>query len=944
MQLLREVDGNSDKTPLLASKLRPPRLRKVLARSRLLSRAEPGAGLKLVNICAGPGFGKTTLMAQIAQSCEGHSVWYQVDNLDCDTSVFIRHLVSGVTHACDLNAVRTHSRINETSDFIREGENILAILLDELGQQTQKPLLICFDDFHLFDKASQTPRLVDYLVRNLPENLSIVIASRVAPTLALGRLRAQGAVCDFGEKDLKFSLDELSGLLAQWKIESSASVLHQAYTSTEGWAAGLVLTESCLRSGNEAPHLFKKRHMQQAVYEYLAEEVLNNQTAETRELLLHMALIDPVDPTVCRTALDTESAESVLARAEQNNLFTTRLDDANLYRFHPLFREFLLSQLTLEIGIKAVNRRREIFAEAFRSAGKDHYAIEQYLESGNYKKAIALIEIQAEEMVKKAEYETLGRWLDSLNLKELPVNIKIYKGILLVSKGKFHKAAKILKEIQSRLTVKDINGLCRARIAYAECLCELGKSDQAIDILNASLDISMPPQLRLEVLRQLGKCYWVTFNDESLNACCEMASQIECDQDTPFADGLKFALSMKSLRQGNFSKAYHLLTDYTDDEELTESQKNIRMNNIASCLMMMGRYSDARALVEKCKERIDAQGEIKLLPRVLDTLGCLLIAEGFIDRGKYMLNLALEKLQDIEQNRSELSAGILCHLGTLARRSGDYEKAFEFHSKSVSISNSLSEIFEVAMGTVNMAADMVRQLRFTEAEEYFEKAEDAANKHNLQYVQTFVDFSRAWSSHLLDEKEGECKYIASALKRAKKFHHNHFMIQEGRVSMPLFSTALENGIEVDYVYKVLVKIGEDSLPLIEKFICHKDPLMRKKAAFSIDKIGSSGALALLRRMRYDSDEQVRSFVNKSLIRLRENLNSHLEILTPRESEVLKCLAEGLSNVQIAERLFISERTVKTHIANIFRKLGFTKRLDAALYYRQLEEKSTTLQD
>ena len=79
-----------------------------------------------------------------------------------------------------------------------------------------------------------------------------------------------------------------------------------------------------------------------------------------------------------------------------------------------------------------------------------------------------------------------------------------------------------------------------------------------------------------------------------------------------------------------------------------------------------------------------------------------------------------------------------------------------------------------------MAADMVRQLRFTEAEEYFEKAENAAKKHNLQYVQTFIDFSRAWSSHLLEEKEGECKYIASALKRAKKFHHNHFMIQEGR--------------------------------------------------------------------------------------------------------------------------------------------------------------------
>ena len=253
---------------------------------------------------------------------------------------------------------------------------------------------------------------------------------------------------------------------------------------------------------------------------------------------------------------------------------------------------------------------------------------------------------------------------------------------------------------------------------------------------------------------------------------------------------------MRSLCHGNFPKAYHLLTQHFDVEDLTESQKNIRMNNIASCLMMMGRYSDARLLIDKCKERIDQQREIKLLPVVLDTLGCLLIAEGDCIRGESILQLALEKIQEIEQSRSHRNATTICHIGTLARRSGDYDSAFELHSKSVSISNSSSELYEVAMGTANMAADMVRQLRFTEAEEYFEKAENAAKKHNLQYVQTFIDFSRAWSSHLLEEKEVECKYIASALKRAKKFHHNHFMIQEGRVSLPLFSTALENGLRL----------------------------------------------------------------------------------------------------------------------------------------------------
>ncbi len=54
-------------------------------------------------------------------------------------------------------------------------------------------------------------------------------------------------------------------------------------------------------------------------------------------------------------------------------------------------------------------------------------------------------------------------------------------------------------------------------------------------------------------------------------------------------------------------------------------------------------------------------------------------------------------------------------------------------------------------------------------------------------------------------------------------------------------------------------------------------------------------------------------------------------LTKREGEILRLLTSGGTNKEIAQALFISEKTVKCHLNNIFRKLNFTRRLDAVLY-------------
>jgi DNA-binding CsgD family transcriptional regulator len=61
---------------------------------------------------------------------------------------------------------------------------------------------------------------------------------------------------------------------------------------------------------------------------------------------------------------------------------------------------------------------------------------------------------------------------------------------------------------------------------------------------------------------------------------------------------------------------------------------------------------------------------------------------------------------------------------------------------------------------------------------------------------------------------------------------------------------------------------------------------------------------------------------------------NLSLLTPREREVLKLIAQGLSNGEIASTLFISEHTVKNHVSNIYRKLGDNDRTRVALLARE----------
>ncbi len=586
----------------LPGKLRPPRLRGTLMRPRLMPQIFPGSGPQVVNICAGPGYGKTTLMAQIAKIFDGKSVWYQVGSQDRDPAVFLRHLTAGVNHALGKGESHRLSRFGNAANIVRDGENIIMALIDELSEHPADSLLLCFDDFHLFSQKDRVPHLIDILAQNLPENVGIIIASREAPKLSLGRLRSQGLLSDIRERDLEFSFDELSDLMYNWDIEASEATLHQVHKSTGGWAAGLVLMENHLRSSDEIPDLFADRQIQQNVYEYLAEEVLQALPEEMQDFLKRVSLVDPIEPAICSAALGIEGAGKMLAQAERSNLFTSCLDDVDSYRFHPLFKDFLLTHFRREQG-EEVQKLRISFAQAYKRSGKKREAIHQFLEADCHKEAVELIEEIGEEMLNDAAYKTLEEWFVFLNLADLTPALKTLNAYTMISRGKYHQALKSLESTERELQPEDLYLTCRLRMGMAECFRELGESDEAIEILRPFLENkSLPPALKLEVVYRLSSCYLVRFDLEGIYACNELASKIDIAHLSK-APNYELMIAVQYLHEGDFPNAEKLHSKMYSENNYRSCQ-SVFMNNRASCLMMVGKYEEALIIANKCNERV----------------------------------------------------------------------------------------------------------------------------------------------------------------------------------------------------------------------------------------------------------------------------------------------------------------------------------------------------
>src|SRR5256884_627714 len=285
-----------------------------------------------------PGAGKTTLVASYLAARPVRSLWYQVDGGDADLATFFYYL--------GVSAPRRRRPLPLLTPEYLQGLSIFARrFFRELYGRLKPPFALVFDNYQEAPATSPLHEVMREALGEIPPGGHVIFISRAEPVPALARLRTQRAMEMLDWSQLRLTHAEATGLVrrlapGRWSRQTIRS-LHE---SADGWCAGLVLLlDQFRREGRTA--LGPGRASSDVLFDYFTGEIFKKADAETREVLLQTAHLPRVTASMAAALTGRPEAGQILAQLHRQNYFTNRTTTAEpVYEYHPLFREFLLSQ------------------------------------------------------------------------------------------------------------------------------------------------------------------------------------------------------------------------------------------------------------------------------------------------------------------------------------------------------------------------------------------------------------------------------------------------------------------------------------------------------------------------------------------------------------------------------------------------------------------------
>ena len=398
---------------VLESKLTPPPRRGMVPRGALLNRLEDSATTPVVTICAPPGYGKTTLLADWAERDSRPFAWLSIDGRDNDPAV----LLSYIAVALDRHEAVDHTVFGALTS---PGASIMADIVPRLGAALSTrahPVVVALDDFHLL----HNPECLDavaVLVEHLPARSQIVIASRGELPLRLGRLRAEGRLAEIGRNDLAMGHQEAGSLLRAANVELPEADVAELTRRTEGWPVALYLAALAVKArGKDTGVALERRD--RLLVDYLQSVLLSRLSPTEVRFLTRTAVLDRLSGPLCDAVLHTTGSAEVLASLERSNLLVIPLDHhREWYRYHHLFRELLRAGLERNEPelVRELNLRAATWCE---HNDLPETAIEYAMAAGDADQVARLLERLAFPVHRSGRDTTLQSWFGWLETNGL---------------------------------------------------------------------------------------------------------------------------------------------------------------------------------------------------------------------------------------------------------------------------------------------------------------------------------------------------------------------------------------------------------------------------------------------------------------------------------------------------------------------------------------------
>ena len=882
--------------PILATKLYiPPARERLVVRPRLIKRLNEGLHRKLTLISAPAGFGKTTLLSEWVARCERPVAWLSLDEGDNDPARFLTYLVSTLQRVTP--NIGAGVLVVLQSPQPPPAEPILTSLLNEITTVAVNFVLV-LDDYHVID-SKPIDKALTFLIEHLPPQMHLVIATREDPDLPLPRLRASDQLTELRATDLRFTASEAAEFLNQvMGLSLSAEDLAALEARTEGWIAGLQLAAISMQGQKDTTSFIKSfTGSHHFVMDYLVEEVLQRQPERIQMFLLRTSILNRLCGPLCDAVLLDPSApgQETLEYLEQANLFLIPLDnERRWYRYHHLFADLLRQRLhqNIDTSTEAAKDRtltRELHIRASQWYEDHDLPMEAFHHAAAAKdieRAERLIEGKGMPLHLSGGVAPILEWLESLPTEVLNARPSLWRrhaGLLLINGQtagvgeKLQAAEAALAAILQGKEPDDETRNIIGQIASARATLALTRYD--VDTMLAQSSRALE-YLHPDSLFTRSTALWVMGFAQILRGDRVAAREALTEAiSLSKTSGAMFTMILATIGLGNVQER---------DNELYQAAETYRR-----VLEWAGDHP----------QQIIHEAHLGLA-RVLYEWNDLDAAERHAEQS---LILARQYEQVIDRF-------IMCEvfLARLKLARGDVDGAAAILAKtdqSVREHNFVHRVSEVA------AAQVLTSLQ----QGNLTVAAHLAQTHSLPISQARVDLAQGDPAAALVVLEQWRQQV-----EAKDWKDERLKV------MVLQAVALYAHAEEDKARQVLNEALVLAEPggFIRIFVDEGDQI-----AELLTRLKAEGG-----RMQEYIHKLLAAFANPGQAlpsALTRSAQPLIEPLSQRELEVLRLIAEGLSNDEISKRLFLALDTVKGHNRKIFDKLQVQRRTEAVARAREL---------
>jgi len=863
-------------------------------RALLKSVGVPLPSKRLTLVTAPPGYGKTTILAQWSSQTDAKTVWLSLDQRD-NTK---HRLLTCLVEACEWAGVGAVNAGQKRGEDV-SADSLMARLLNGFHDYG-KPICLILDGSEVL-KSRQAWEVIETVIRRRQPNLYVVVSGRRRPALNVPAFRAAGELGELGVSELSFTVDEIGRLIEKRGLSLSASEVYRLNALTEGWPVGVQLwTAGLERAARSLVEIEGHRLVEELVMywtrEYLLAEVLNQLPDEVQEFVLGTCHVHSVNEALASELMTEDLTRTSFKMLERNFGLLTRMGNGDYVCYHPMFRAAFYLEAHERGRVREQHKKAAVWLLAKKRYGE---ALYHYARSHNAPELLKLIEQHAFDLLREGEVSDIDD-----TLLNIPAMIARDHYVLAMIEASVVHVSKDVRRI--RACIRRLNSLSEEApgagnpdrlmqtLAYLRSLAHYldGNLRHSIRVCTDSIEAStgsgsLNAAASVARFHRAVGYHSLGYLDRAYEDALQAHNELDRLELSGYTNTIGLLLGQIELSRGEIPQAEQRFLGLA--QEASCSAASTRNFYDVYCVTGLGlvrreqnRFEEAVALLREAANIAHRFKPSAALPWIFHHLGITAWAQG-------------NKVQANEFFREGQSLARRQQLYVIYRLSGAYRARLLMTTDEMPTEYVHTWYEEWGRARSHYGKDIMPEEQLAVAWYHYQNGN---NVQALQYCHELLESTR--KNRQID------LLVDSLLLKASLARHEEDLDGAFQQINTALSISSERGLQ-----SLFFREGRELNDLFQQGMSSKAQPSRQLGATAKE----AELLEQLLRSQIEAGTQKHSIPDLL----------PFEPLTKREREVLQCMADGMANQIIADALFVSISTVKTHVNSIFRKLEVSNR-------------------